>query len=241
MLVVLASRHDPGAEAVLARWGDRAALLSCEDLSIAGWRFEPDHPSDGTAVVAGAAVAVADLEGVLTLRPSVFEDELVHIMPDDRPYVAAEMNAFLLAWLTVLPCRVVNRPTATSLLGPHWRREQWIRAAASLGIPAAPARRTSRVSADGLDAGRIGSTRSAAVVVVGERGFGDVAPELVDHAVMLARHARAALLEVWFEDAGSNARLLDANPFTPLQDPTLADAVLEFFLEGPVRIPGGAT
>jgi len=191
--------------------------------------------------VAGAAVAVADLEGVLTLRPSVFEDELVHIMPDDRPYVAAEMNAFLLAWLTVLPCRVVNRPTATSLLGPHWRREQWIRAAASLGIPAAPARRTSRVSADGLDAGRIGSTRSAAVVVVGERGFGDVAPELVDRAVMLARHARAALLEVWFEDAGSNARLLDANPFTPLQDPTLADAVLEFFLEGPVRIPGGAT
>jgi hypothetical protein len=238
MLAVLASRHDPDAEALLARWGDRAALLSCEDLSIAGWRFEPDYPSDGTAVVAGVVVAVADLEGVLTLRPSIFEDELVHMAPEDRPYAAAEMNAFLLAWLTALPCRVVNRPSSTSLLGPHWRREQWIRAAASLAIPAAPSRRTSRVSAGGGSADHIGPTGGSAVLVVGERGFGDVAPELVDRAMQLARYAGADLLEVWFENAGATARLLDASPYTPLQDPAAADALLELIVDQPVQ-PGG--
>jgi len=86
----------------------------------------------------------------------------------------------------------------------------------------------------------MGTTRSVAVVVVGERGLGDAAPELVGRAVQLARHAGTDLLEVWFEDAGPNARLLDASPCAPLQDPDVADAVLELLLERPAQRLGGA-
>jgi hypothetical protein len=39
--------------------------------------------------------------------------------------VAAEMNAFLVAWLTSLTCPIFNRPTATSLCGPAWSVEHW--------------------------------------------------------------------------------------------------------------------
>jgi hypothetical protein len=239
VLAILGSRHDPTAAALLARWGDRAALLGCEDLSAPGWRFEPDRPSDGTAVVAGTAIAVADLEGVLTLRPAVFEAELGHLAADDRPYAAAELSAFLVAWLAALPCRVVNRPSPTSLLGPNWRREQWVQAAVSMGIPAAPTRRTGGLPTTSGNLDRAGCPAGVPVVVVGDRGLGDVAPELVDRAVQLARHANADLLEVWFEHADASARLLDASPCPPLQDPATADALLELLLEQPVQAPRG--
>jgi hypothetical protein len=246
VLAVLASRHDRSAEALLARWDERAALISCEDLSTPGWRFDLEHPADGTAVVQGRVVRVADIDGVLTRRPSVAEEELIHVVPADRRYVAAEMNAFLLAWLTALPRPVVNRPSTTSLLGPHWRREQWVRAAVSLGIPSVPSRRVAgpvsptpssttvgqRLGAEEpAGAAGVGAALTTGIVIVGERWFGDAAPELGDRAIRLARHAGAPLLEVWFEHPGRDARLIDAHPYASLAEPGVADAVLDVFSE----------
>ena len=71
---------------------------------------------------------------MLTRVPAVFEDELTDIMFSDRSYVAAEMTAFLLFWLSRLRCPVLNEPTATCLAGRYWRREQWIDQAARAGI-----------------------------------------------------------------------------------------------------------
>jgi len=241
VLVVLASRHDRSAEAIVARWGESAAVLSCEDLSTAGWRFDPERPAEGTAVVAGGVVPVADIVGVLTLRPSVFEAELVHLLPEDRPYVAAEMTALLLAWLTALPCRVVNRPTPTSLVGPSWRREQWVQAAVAVGVPAVSARRVVRVRREASAQPTVGRPDSAAaVVVVGERWFADVAPELGDRAVRLARHAGVDLLDVWFDGPEPDGRFLDASPSVPMEDPDLADAVGELFSDRSVPVAWGA-
>ena len=71
------------------------------------------------------------LQAVLTCRPAVLAEELGRIAADDRSYVAAELNAFLVAWLSALPSRVVNRPTPRSLCGPAWNRVQWQAAAAA--------------------------------------------------------------------------------------------------------------
>ena len=57
------------------------------------------------------------------------------IHPADRAYVAAETNAFLVAWLSALPSIVVNRPTTTSLCGPAWDKLHWQCAAARIGVP----------------------------------------------------------------------------------------------------------
>src|SRR5688572_23214757 len=123
MLLIIASRYDDSARALARRYGD-AAVLTPADLSRPGWRFINGNAEDSTAVAEGCSVSARSIRGVLTRLPSVTPAELPQIVPTDREYVAAEMNAFLTAWLSELPCRVINRPTALCLAGPAWRREQ---------------------------------------------------------------------------------------------------------------------
>ena len=147
MLVILANCGNRSAELLAERWSHLGArLLTPSDLSLEGWRVAygtDDRRLDrwSTAVVGGEVVPTDQITGVLTRLPAVFEHELMTVVPEDRAYVAAEMTAFLLAWLTQLPCPVLNRPTATGLSGPNWRRERWVAVAAQLGIPARSVRR----------------------------------------------------------------------------------------------------
>jgi hypothetical protein len=139
VIVIVARQDDEAALSLTRRWRRHgAALLSPRDLSRCGWRHRLDAPLDGQAVVSGVAVPVSEIQGVVTMLDSVGTADLAHIVAQDRPYVAAEMRAFLLAWLEALPCRVLNRPSTMSLTGCAWRPERWSLAAAVLGIPTAP-------------------------------------------------------------------------------------------------------
>lgn len=136
MIAVLASRLDPESRSLVDDWSTAgAALLSAEDLISPGWTFSVGDPSKGTAVIDGRRVNTGDITAVLTRRPSVLPEELTRIHRDDRAYVAAEANAFLVAWLSALPCTVVNRPTTTSLCGPLWDMLHWKCAALRAGLP----------------------------------------------------------------------------------------------------------
>src|SRR5229473_654434 len=124
MLVVLAHRYDQEARELVSRWSaSGACLLTSADLSCKGWRHSSEESAASTALVSGRVVHVDQISGVLTLLPGVFEEELVDIVPSDRSYVAAEMTAFLLCWLSTLQCPVLNRPTPTCLSGLYWRQE----------------------------------------------------------------------------------------------------------------------
>ena len=146
MLVVVASRYDEIARSLVDCWAKQGAkLLTCDDLSVVGWRHslrgvggDSSPLLDSTAVVDGQVVGVEEISGVLIRLPYVFEQELLHIVPDDRAYVAAEMQAFLISWLSRLKCPVLNRPTPSYLLGANWRPQQWVYAAAQVGIPVRP-------------------------------------------------------------------------------------------------------
>src|ERR1051326_2977558 len=112
------------------------------------------------------------------------------------------MNAFLLAWLTSLRCRVMNRPCATSLAGPTWSAEQWTTTAAALGIPV---RRRTRV----VPAVATSTAEDAIeVVAIGEQCFGAAAVEL-----MAARFSR------------TDHHLLSATSWPPLGDGDVFDAL----------------
>jgi hypothetical protein len=179
---------DPESRSVVDAWSSAgAALLSAEDLVSPGWTFSVGDPRSGTAVVDGRRINTADITAVLTRRPSVLAEELGRIHPADRAYVAAETNAFLVAWLSALPCAVVNRPTTTSLCGPAWDTLHWQSAAARVGLPWSDADDTS-------DAHE--------VVVCGERCvFAHDAREAA-MATALARAAGTELLGVRFQREG---------------------------------------
>lgn len=173
---------------------------------------------------------VGDIAGVLVRLPCVYSHELLHITPADRDYVAAEMTAFLLSWLSTLACPVLNYPTPTCLGGPYWRPEQWTYAAACAGIPVTSTRRQVYLSASLTSvASEMVQFDPAAsnlcVTVIGDRCVGNADGTLRRYARHLAEAAGVGLLTVRFIDDSLGLRFADANPW-----PTLDDAVGEAVL-----------
>lgn len=213
MLAVLASRLDSAARELVSAWSSAGAVLaSAEDLSTSGWTFCTGDPGGGTAVIGGERVPVRELRAVLTRRPAVLAEELVWIAPEDRVYVAAEANAFLVAWLDALPCLVVNRPTPLSLCGPAWGPLHWAAAAAHAEVPWAE---------------RDAREEHEVVVVAGDCvGARSRAEERAARA--LAQAARVELLGVTFADG----RACAATPRPSLADEAVRSALLERLLGG---------
>ena len=228
MIVIFASRYDKSASSLAERWKNYdASLLTCEDLSVAGWRHFLSAESKDFAVVSGQIVDVADIDAVLIRWPGVFAQELIQIAAHDRDYVANEMMAFLVSWLSSLSCPVINKPTPVNLTGPAWRLEQWTRAAARLGIPVRPARR--HVARNTVEKELPVEPAHATVTVVGERCFGNVEPLLLEQSGQLARAADVSLLKVGFTGSEAGSLLAGVDLIPDLADET-ADAVLDLLI-----------
>jgi hypothetical protein len=226
MLVIVASRYDSEAQALASRWGDHDAhVLSCQDLSVAGWRTCLPDRGASAAVIGGRVVSDGKITGVLTLLPCVMTQELPHIVPEDRAYVAAEMMAFLVSWLHGLTSPVLNRPTPVCLMGPNWRQEQWVHAAAQIGIPIHPiCRRSGLNTALSVEAAAVSPVT---ITVVGDRWFGEADGLLAKHARRLAVTAGLDLLTVHFDGPEASARLLGADLRPDASSPEIADAILD--------------
>lgn len=229
MLLVVAGRHDRQARDLVERWSaSGASLLTCEDLSVAGWRYRLSEPENSTLVIGGRSFAADEISGVLTRLPYISERELVRIAREDRRYVAAEMSAFLRSWLFSLECPVLNRPVPTSLSGPGWCHEQWIHAAARLGIPVRPVRRRIAFPVGAVEDEPL--PPDVTVTVVGERCLGP--EDLAEQARRLAWAARVDLLCVRFGEIGYGPELLGADSWPDTSSPEVADAILEYLSEG---------
>jgi len=201
-------------------------LCTPADLSTSGWRYSAGKPDEGAAVVAGQIVPASTITGVLTRLPAIHAEMLPHIHAADREYVAGEMTAFLIAFLSALPCRLLNRPTAGSLLGPAWRPEQWIRAAAKAGIPVRPIHRGVRLSALSPPESEI----VAEVTLIGDRIFGDGEPSVAAWAHSLAQAAGVGMLTLGFALYGSGLALARVDPMPDLNSREKIDAAREFLL-----------
>jgi hypothetical protein len=221
MLVVLAHRLDEIATDLVKRWPD-ARLMTPRDLARPGWSHSHGGVQEERAVLDGAIVPVGEVSVVYTRLSGVTENDLPMIAPDDRRYVAAEMTAFLLSWLSSLACPVVNRPSPLGLAGPNLRPEAWVTLACGEGIPV---RSVSR----GTDGYQESDLRdSIHVTVVGARWIGEATDELGDRAVRLARAAGVDILTAFFDPTQPGSPLVIAEPFLDLRSDGVADALLEY-------------
>jgi hypothetical protein len=178
-------------------------------------------------VLAGRLLPAAEITGVLTRFPAVQAEMLAHIATDDRDYVAAEMTAFLIAFVSALPCRMLNRPSAGSLCGPAWRPEQWIRAATRAGIPVRPRRRNVRLNAPAEPEAEV----STELTVIGDIVFGAAeAPHLSGWARLLAQAAGVGLLSLGFTQQAGGFALARVNPLPELDTSERLDAAREFLM-----------
>lgn len=224
-VLILASAADATAFGLGARLDrDDVVVVTPRDLARDGWRYRPGT-AESTLALADGELSSRDLAGVITRLPAVSELELAHIVEPDRSYVAAELAAFLTAWLTDLPCAVANRPSAACLFGPFHRQEQWIRAAARAGLRVRSVRR--RIAPGSLPWPDAGST--ATVTVVGDRCFGDAGIEVQQAALALAASTGVTTLTATFTDAGPQGLLVAVSPWPRLELDEVADALLDHF------------
>lgn len=224
-LVVVAGAWDAGAREFAARHARHGTvLLTPRDLSRRGWRFRLGDPATTVAIAGDRPLGTGDIRAVLTRLPAVSEADLPHIAAGDRAYVAAEMTAFLLAFLSSLAVPVVNRPTTTCLCGPGWGEARWRQVASGLGLPVTPARQQAVLGA-ALPEPRCGAT----VTVVGDTCIGTEDATLAAAARSLAEAAGADLLGVELEHAGAGAAVLRAHLLPDLGDARVASAVLGLF------------
>lgn len=230
MIVVLANQADEIARQLVKRWAAQGAMLLLpKDLSCKGWHYQPEAPEAGAAVLDGVRIPCSAIDGVLVRAAAVFKTDLPHIRQKEREYVAAEMTAFLSAWLLSLPCKVVNRPTASCLSGPAFRREQWIKEAAQAGIPVHPVVRTG----DGYFYEDSENTPVKRVVVVGERCLYAQSEAQKNYARLLASAVGVSLLNAYFTGPPQAPTLVNADVFVGFDeraDALLADAMLELLL-----------
>lgn len=218
MIIVVASLYDTQARSIVGHWGTScAAMLTAEDLCSPGWSVSVPRSSRGAAVIGGRTVRPDEISGVLTLRPRIFAPELQSFHPDDRPYMAAELNSFLLEWLMAQYCPVLNRPSLSCLAGPDWRPDQWIHAAAGLGIPVRTRHRNTNESS------QRGTERTVEVISVCDRCFGCSDPQLQSYVRRLAGAAGTELLCARFSAADGD--LISAHPWPELSDPAVLATV----------------
>jgi hypothetical protein len=214
MIVVLADRRDAGARAFVEASAGEAQLLTARDLSEPGWCHRPTGGED-VAVIGGLSIAPREITAVLTRIPGVAAETLPHIEPAERGFIAAEMNAFLLSWLSRLECPVVNRPTAGSLMGPAWSRERWLVEGCRVGFE--PFARTLPVPLP------TESCQTRPIVLVGDACIGDASSDVGKRARALAERASVTLLGLCLDE---HDRLVAIEPWPDIARPKTARLLL---------------
>jgi len=191
------------------------------DLSRRGWILNDECHDLDHCVFDCKSYACNDISGVLVRATHVAAEDLMHIAESERRYVAAEMTAFLIHWLTQLTCPVLNRPSAGCLGGPGWHPEHWAAMACRVGLDARPVLR--QVGVAPAEPGPVPNGTLIVTVVAG-RVFGGGSPTLHHKAIALARLARTDLVRFVFDV--DSEQLLWAEPFPPPDHPEIEEAVL---------------
>jgi hypothetical protein len=233
VVLILASAADQDAWSTANAWSKRAdvRVLVPQDLSCPGWSYRIGAPKAGTLVVSGDVLPVAALSGVYTRLDAVRESDLPHVGSPDRGYVASEMHAFLTAWLTTLPCPVVNAPSTTNLNGPGWTWERWVLAASRAYLRVVPTRRTNAQSS--LEPLPLGASL---VHIIGQRCVG-APPELTDRLVRFAHTVGVDVMSVLLSpsDRVNEPVLLDFSVWLNLSDPEIVEATFDVILAKALR------
>ncbi len=164
MIVVVGSRHDGVAAALVGAWPG-AELCSAEDIAQPGWIWRTDATVPSRWVIGNRPVADDEVTGVFVRRSCFYPEEFTSTHADDRAYLAAEAHAFLVFVLGATRATVASPVTDGALGDEAVRPERWIPAALESGFAVSPLRLTSRRA-------RPRRLHPYAVEVVGDEAFG---------------------------------------------------------------------
>ena len=228
-ILLLTSARDRAKDIFLAQdSGCEIKILTPLDMSKAGWIFRQDDATKGIFVAGSEAMPSAEIDGVIPRLAVVTENDLAHIVEADRAYLATEMTAFLLAWLSSLSCPMMNRPTPSCLSGPCMSHQHLIHLVARLGVPVVACKTTVK---RGLEFGQAQAGAGSRVIITGERHLGQVHPRLARYARMIAQALKVDFVAVDFNGADADARFVGID-FWPEINAELAQLMLTHLAAG---------
>jgi hypothetical protein len=214
--LVLAHAGDRTARELTERWPAATRLVTPAEVCAEGWVLELDGSPEGPP---------SAVDGVLTRLGGIGPEDLGGVHAADRDYAAAELGAFLLAWLDACSVPVLNRPEPGCLNGPAWSSTRWAMVAHGEGLRVNPLRLGSALRPSGSPEDAAAGP-GVQVTIVGDRVVGDVHPDLAAGAVRLARSAGTPLLELTFDGGDAGSRFVGASPCPALIEP-VAEALAD--------------
>jgi hypothetical protein len=201
-----------------------ASVLTCRDLAMSKCALRCPDVVASEINLHGHKVMGREIRGAVNLLPAVFPDELYFYPDSEREYQAAEFHALLTFFLAALPCAVVNRPTATSLVGPYSGRSAWLQVASKLRIPIAEVRLSSEEWAKSLAMRPPGSSMD--VVCLHGAVLSGSGPS-AEYASRLAAAARVEYLRASFVRTGDvGVALFSVSTVPDLRDAATRDGLI---------------
>lgn len=196
MIIFLASRFDYDTASIAAHWQSKlpVSVLTPQDLCQPGWRWKPGFCSDGTFSLAGRVYRNSEIQAVITRISFVSEHEFPMISEMDRSYVAAEIQAFLLGWLSDISCLVLNCPSPNSLFGPGFSKEKWLQIASLIGLTTTNLCGSHEVQSSPP---AYENSERINVTIVGNSVFNAPNEAFSTQAKKLALYAEVSLLSIW--------------------------------------------
>lgn len=230
MLLVLAHHDDASAHAFAAVPDGAVRAMTCAQLCDLGACWHMDNTGAGAPRISWRATrsTLDDIHGVITRLTVISGKDLPHIIESDRSYVAAEMHAFMLAFLDALPCPLLNRPSPACLSGPALRFVQWQEHARALAIPVAP-----KLAQD--DRSLAEGDSIVDVTVIGDQALGTNDARLAQWSRALAARVGATYLGLRFHGQDEAYHFVGADTFPRLEIPSIRAALLEHFNVHPIR------
>jgi hypothetical protein len=228
-IIVLASHNNQPVQNLVKSWGEKACLLTPQHLSQKGWYFNSNNCQAGEWVMNEQIFPNAEIDAVLTYIPRVFTFDLPQIVESDRPYVAQEMTAFLLAWLTQLSCPVVNQPTPSCLMGKNWRWHHWLYLATKLGIGIKQTAIDTQIPQKWSDYRASALETALKITVIGDYLIGSNNDILLNQARQIAQTANTEILTVYFTSDKNDAQFLGADLGIDLENELVINHLDQFF------------
>lgn len=227
MILVFASQFDEIAQQTVARWPkSNAALLTVNDVCTKGWYIDHDNFNKSVIVIDNKSLSVKNVSGIITVKSYIFDYELLKIEKPDRPYVVAEISAFLYYLFSSLKVPQINPPTSYNLTGPSWRYEEWYRAAQYVRLPVKPyQRRTSGDENPPTDGIPIIKTIALLGKHIVRNDLNAFASEVCELAVL----AGVQFLEITFVEENNQIFFNGVTCIPNLADPMIVGALHEYF------------
>lgn len=180
------------------------------------YRAENGEPARASAELAdGRRIDVRRLRGTLNRAVRVDFPQVRQASLSDRPYVQAEMDAILLAWLGALPEPLFNPANPSGWSGSLLHPFEWALRAQAAGFSTVP----HRCGYSGLEMPAIPQGHHlSSHLVFADRTFPELSPEIESAALRLAASAGIPLLGItlaWLADG--QAQFITATPTPDLR------------------------